>query len=174
MIFLFTKSNKIGSRLIRWATNGRTSHFSIGFDTDTDGRGLIIHSHFRGVHLDWFNSFIDKNEVVMKLRLRSKIPLKIEDRLFQHLLTASYGKKYDIGAFLFFALDILKHKIFRLPRSSKNLWQSRNQYLCVEIYKILSDAEPSIFPKPLIDLSIATPDEVYSMMLSSNMLEEYG
>lgn len=66
MEILFTTNDKLGSRLIRWATRGTCSHVAILLDS-----GVVIHSTAGagGVHLNWLETFLRQNRVVDHVRI---------------------------------------------------------------------------------------------------------
>jgi hypothetical protein len=172
MIFLFTKSGKIGSKLIRWGLNARTSHFAIGFDCTEDGFGVVLHSHYSGVHLSWYDDFARKNEIVYKLKPKKPFSLQEEEELYQSLLKNYYGKGYDIEALAYFSYVGLLHRLFKKPLPDTNPFDSSDKYLCVEIYKGLSKIRPDVFPMPEKSLAIMHPDQVYFLMKQSTLLIE--
>jgi hypothetical protein len=157
MILIFTKSKKIGSRLIRWALGEEFSHFAIGFDCDPDGFGVVIHSHFRGVEIRWFKDFekqVDEYEIYWPPR---ELGLNEQERIWQSIVQKVAGKRYDFTAFAWFAWIAIRRKWFKLPFPRRNIADSSG-LLCTELYRYLSFADRQLFPE--LDGDMVTPDQI--------------
>lgn len=133
---LFTRSNRPGSKLIRWALNEPVSHVAIRTSN------AIIHSNFWGTHSDWENRWLDKNIVVYTIRVR--LPFEETMNRLQDLM--SKYTKYDWGAFLYFGYRAILSKITGQPLAGHNAWNTRDAYLCTEFATklLLGDDSPGL------------------------------
>lgn len=172
MMFLFTKSKKIGSKAIRWALNEPCSHFAISFDESPKGYGIVLHSHLAGVGLTWFKHFYAQNDIVGAFAIRGEIGLELEESIYQAIVNNSYGSKYDRSAFAYFCFAALRSKLFNIPLPRSNPWQDKRAYLCTEIYSFLVKAHPEIFPPTEQDIGITSPHQIYLLMKSSDKFIE--
>lgn len=170
MMFLFTTSNKIGARLIRWATGEKCSHFATAFDCENpDGKGIIFHSTLtQGVHLEWFGEWIKHNKIVFALKC-SQSDLLSEEKVYQALLNGYYGKKYDWLGFVKFSFYAVRRKLSgrAIPQNIGD--GSRNNYLCTEIAEGIKGVHPSLVPAHLPS-SLITPYALYQIMSKSTDL----
>jgi len=160
--FLFTTSSLPFSALTKWGLNTDCSHFAIGFDLDQPS-GIIFHSDFMGCHIDFYSNFVKKNKVVHRLEFKDRLTLREEENVYQALISGAYKKGYDYGAYLFWAFNILGNKLFNLKISKKNLWQSKDYYLCTEVYSTLAGLEFSknvSFPN-VDNTSMLKPHDLY-------------
>ena len=119
---LFTRSNRIGSRLIRWALEEPVSHVAIRT------QNTIIHSNFSGTHADWDNRWLNNNLVVYSVRVK----MPFEETMYRLQNLMSNYAKYDFGAFLYFGYRALVSKITGTPIHGHNAWEARGAYLCTE------------------------------------------
>lgn len=150
---LFTKSNKIGSRIIRWGYGGETSHFAIGFDNK-----IVFHSHFGGPRIDWQSDFLRSNKVVYKLEVLAG--LRLEDKVYMRISEKPRFIGYDYGALFYSALVQLFRKVFpSSKRPSKNLWSSSVRAVCLEMADYL---EPLV--GRIDNLDTMFPDELYFIL----------
>ena len=119
MQIIFTKSNKIGSKLIRWGLDEPVSHVAIRYDD------YVVHSRGGGVEVQKLSEFLKHSEVVYSTKVAKNVP-----RLFRLLLNTNKSR-YDFGALLYLTVRTLCGKIgISLPK--KNLWQTSGMFLCTE------------------------------------------
>lgn len=163
MKFLFVKSNKVGSRLIRWGLKGKTSHFAICFDEDVGVNcGIVFHSYgTRGTHLIWMSEFLESNQIVYALA-----PAKAdEEETYRAVVSAERGQGYDYKALLWWAWRGFLFRILGKPIPSSNKWQQNGYSLCTNLAK-----EPlrlAGMDLSEIDLEMITPDGLYKLMVSN-------
>jgi len=134
---LFTKSNTIGSNLIRWVTDEPVSHVALRIGQS------VYHSKFgRGITREPLEKFREKNVVVYRVTIYNAYFSGIE----------RYTGGYDYLALLFLGLRYL------LPFLPKvNLWQVTGMYLCTEyITKLINKEEDSMI----------TPYQLYNELRS--------
>jgi hypothetical protein len=171
MLFLWTKSEKLGSKLITWGCGG-PSHFAIAFDESENGYGLVLHSHYHGVSLTWFHDFYMKNEVVYALAPKDKFSLDKEESIYRAIISNTFGSPYDSGAMLYFAWRVLLKRVVGSEIPKANPWGTSRSYLCVELYDWLTKSDSRLFPPLLKSSAIASPQEVYDAMKTSTLLAE--
>lgn len=149
---MFTRSNKIGSKLIRWGYMGETSHFAIGFDDK-----IVFHSHFGGPRVDWHHEFISKNELVYSIYL--DLALELEEKIYSLIRSKQKFSGYDYGALFYAALSTLLSRLFMSGRFDRNLWASSRRALCLEMAEYLEPITGKIQ-----DLDTMFPDELYFLL----------
>lgn len=138
---VWTKNNLVLSKLIRWAFAEPVSHFAMCFDDR-----LVFHSSLTGAEPVWARRFLATHDIVFTLMLR--VPPEIEDKIYDRIYAQFWrSRPYDWGAFFYFFVTGLAHKVFGRPMPTRNLWGDRDSYLCIEIAEVL---------RPAIDL----PDEL--------------
>jgi hypothetical protein len=128
MQILFTRSNKIGSKIIRWGLGEPVSHAAIRYDD------YVVHSYMHGVTMTHISEFLKHSEVVYTVTIPNNVPRLF--RLFLRTSTASY----DIGALLYLTLHFGLRKM-GIPSPKKNLWQTSGMYLCTEWVSSYLDGE---------------------------------
>jgi hypothetical protein len=126
MKIITTKSSKIGSKIIRWATGEEESHIIFVFDNS-----LVFHSHFQGTKLEWWNHYKKKNQVVFEIEL--DLPLETEEKFYKSFVEDYYGDNYDFSGALFLGILVLINRLFNKPIITKNLWSSKNRHFCSEL-----------------------------------------
>ena len=116
----FTRSNTVGSKIIQSVLEEPVSH--VCFMTDN----AVIHSNFLGVHIDFKQRFLTKNEIVYE------IPLEYSDLAERIRYIVQFYRRYDYGAFIYFSWRAVLRRLFNVPLPQKNLLNARNAYLCTE------------------------------------------
>lgn len=160
----YSKSQKIGSKLIRWGTkdNGETSqevpsHYFIVFF-----RKIVIESKLEsGVRVTYWGAFQQKNTIVKLL-----VPIGEQEKrektgnMFKGLLEKSYGRPYDYMGVLYFAYRIILKKMFGWSMPEKNYWESPDKFFCDEIFSIVSGRDMSMkSPNDLMKEMVSRPDD---------------
>ena len=171
--FLFTKNSLLGSKIIRWGLGEKSSHFAVGFDIGEDNRGVIFHSHFHGLRIEWASEFLRKNDVIYRLEPVFPLQLQAEERLYQAVVK-NYGKPYDYKGFFFFVLAAVWLKITKrkeLPRT--NPWGDNKAFLCTEVAEQMRAEIHDIF-KVMIPFTrgALTPEQLYQSLKTSELLKE--
>jgi hypothetical protein len=169
MMFLFTTSNKIGARAIRWALNEPVSHFAICFDETENGYGIVFHSTMNGVKFDWWHDFYKHNKIVYALKPK-QITLQQEEAAYQSIVSKHYGRDYDRLAFLAFSYYALRRKLAGTAIPSGQSFGSSNRYLCTELAHSLKQLCPGYVPNPLA-AELISPYSLYLNMQQSTLLE---
>lgn len=170
MIFAFTKSDLIGSKAIRFATNAPTSHFAVSFNEQKGGYGIVFHSSFHGVGIEWLGHFIKRNKIVFALRPKVSIGLAGEEELYQALVQNFYGAEYDWSLLPEFGYHALKQRFIGCPMPAKSKFGSHKAYLCTEIAPKIQEVRPEFFSSPL-PTEMISPYTLYKNMYKSSFLE---
>jgi hypothetical protein len=150
----FTARNNIGSRLIRWATNGDVSHVAIGFG------GAVFHSTEHGFVVQGFESFAAEFDIVRALTF--DIPDAEACLAFTSVLPKNTS--YDYTAFAYFAYRLLLEKLLGDSSPTRNRFNSAG-FLCTEMVGVACEVAERLGCGPLIpkgvDLSMTTPIDLY-------------
>jgi hypothetical protein len=165
MIFFFTTSKKIISRLIRWATGQDCSHFALCFDE----HGIVLHAQSDGVKIEWIESFRRKHEIVHELSVSKKFKLEKWSEFYRDIVTRNINLPYDYGALFFFPVMLVARCLgFKYKH---NLWGSRKAWLCVELAEVIKEWNIIKCDWP-DNFEITTPHELYLAMRKSKDVEE--
>lgn len=138
MIFIFTTSNAIGSKLIEWGLGTKYSHFAIAESNISDA--FVIDSTIEdNVSLQKFYEFQKKYKVVCYFEIPS-IDRKESQRIFNKLYSTIKNKKYDYKGVTWLGLAVLwYYKILRKPLPRENKWADKNSFYCSEILSVIED-----------------------------------
>lgn len=155
MRLIWTKSNMVLSRLIRWGLDTDCSHFAIVFNSPAGG--LMFESNLIGTHPSFYKNSSKKFELVHSIDLN--IPAELENMVWDKIVDKYDGKGYDFGAFAYFIWRGILKKFLNISMPDKNRWATENAFLCVECGNVLEEFGIVL---PLgIDTAIASPHEVY-------------
>lgn len=152
MRFIGSKSNTVGSHLIRSVTGSKSSHFLMVFDEK-----LVLHSKLiSGVGLEWFDTWKKHNTIVWEYPLA--LPVTKEEEIYQSILFNYDDKDYDYMAFMYWPVAILKHRLLGRPMPKVNHWGSGRGVLCTGLYASL----PSWLVGSLTEreLEMTSPDKL--------------
>ena len=170
--FLFTTSNLPFSAITRWGLNTDCSHFAVGFDLNR-ASGIVFHSDFKGVRVQFYDDFKKHNRVIHRLEFTQSLSLLQEEAIYSAIVYNKLSKGYDYGAFAFWAINIIGNKLFNLDICKNNLWESKDSYLCTEVFSGLSGLRLGAnitFPK--ISGSMIVPHELFGCLNSLPFLSE--
>lgn len=124
----FTKSNKIGSRIIRKVTGEDVSHCVL------EKNGIVLHSTFTGVEIVPLRVFKEENTILYTIS-GTKTDVK-----FAEVIDKYWGAKYDFFALLGLGIRLLWPRL--MPK--RNLWQVSGMFLCTEfVTSVLGGRENS-------------------------------
>jgi hypothetical protein len=166
MIFLFTKSRKIGSKIIQWGLDEPASHFAPVYSIcPKRTKGIVFHSEFSGFGLDWLQGYLKTVDIVAALEPKS-LTSKEEHDITQKIITKLYGREYDKPAFAYFTYRAARRKLFGHPLPARNEWDTKD-ILCTGIATHLYPLKPDWFSQPIIDGDIMTPWALYQNMKES-------
>lgn len=171
MKFLFVRSSKLWSKIIRWGLSSDCSHFAVCFDEEAKGSGIIFHSTFSGTKLEWFGEFKKHHTIMHAITFKSPLTLPEEENLYLHMLAKYSGQKYDFYAFLFWTWRCLLHKLFKLPFPKKNYWAMQSMNLCTALASGVDVIEEKAKEKQ-IDLEMIAPHKLYELLLEIDAFTE--
>jgi hypothetical protein len=142
----FTRSNNLGSRIIRNVLEEPVSHVCFMVEN------AVIHSNFYGVHVDLKKRFMTENIVVYRIPLKYKFP-DLQERL-QYLM--QFYAPYDYTGFIYFAWRAVLRRFLGIPLPDKNKLNQKNAYLCTEFATMILDEK---------EHGIITPYQLYQRLL---------
>lgn len=153
MKVLFTKSNKIGSRLIRAVTGEDISHCAITVLEDTH----VLHSSTSGVTLLPIEEFISTNDVVRQIELPSLMTSE-EDEIYNdiNIINKYLGKPYDYMAFIYLGIR-LSLRFLGISTPKVNLFNISGMFICTELVDEVVDIGE--YNKELL-----TPGQLYDIL----------
>lgn len=161
MKFLWTTSDKVGARFIRWGLNSDCSHFAICFDEDLGG--IVFHSHGSGAQLEWMGEFLKKNTVVHALTFSSPLLLQDEEDIYRQLVSAYGTNSYDYPALLWWTWRGVLRKFFGIPIGTKNQWAQKGMALCTALAGSIKWI--SLHAKEHnLDLEMISPHDLFVLM----------
>lgn len=127
---LWTTTSHPLSVFIRWVFREDVSHFAILMDNR-----VVFQSNLYGMNLCWYSKFLSDSLVVTRMDL----PLNLEEQEALYLRVTDkfqHNSNYDYGAFLYFGLCGIRHRLFGTPFPSKNAWGGTG-FLCTEVGEVL-------------------------------------
>lgn len=168
MRFLFTTTEKIGSRLIRWGLDEDCSHFALELTLPT--RKVIIESTMGvGVHRESVDQFLAENKVIHSLEYIGGEPV---DQLWYDCANRHYGERYDTTAIAFWALAAAGKKFLGMKDPWYNPMDMDNRHYCVEVM----DGSELLCSQYLgidttnVDWGCTSPHECYEILKKSSFL----
>jgi hypothetical protein len=163
--YLFSKSPKIGSRIISWAASyenlpnlnkGLPSHGAVLLD----GIWVFESTIFTGVRIAPYEEWKKINEELYK------IPCSKERHSEEVLKKAAllWNKKYDILGIAFFAWRYLGLILLKKALPSVNRWENPDKHFCTEFQALLTNQ----------NLSMSSPAKTCSQWLEGVHGETVG
>ncbi len=136
LYYLFSRNQKIGSRLIAWASGlvvkdleKVPSHMAVLIEQD-GYEALVFESTLdANVRILPYKNWLLINEECYKIECFKE---RTNSEIFTHVYNL-WGKKYDWGGIAFFAICFINHILFKIPFPKENAWQSNNKYFCNEL-----------------------------------------
>lgn len=130
---LFTRSNLIGSKLIRWGLEEPVSHTAIEYD------GLVFHANHLGVIIEPIGHFTKHSTVVYLVDVPDPDGLT----KLRRMTTKYWRAPYDGGSVAWLSIRALLKKI-GIKLKKANLWNSSSMFICHEwVTQVLDGAEDS-------------------------------
>ena len=166
--FVFVKSNRLGSWLIRLGLGGRTSHFAICFDETAAGDGIVIHSQSSGPKLGWLDGFLKKHFIIYAYSLKRQMTILEEDLLFRTIVARHEAEYKDHPALLWWGLRAVVRRLIRRKDPLENLFALKN----TELTFALKDAIPGFSEyctANRIDLATIAPDDLAAAFCRSGL-----
>jgi hypothetical protein len=159
---LFSKNNKIGSRLISWSSVlekedvGKVipSHIAILIEQE-DGSGMVLESTlFTGVRFIPYTNWLKINTQVAKVRCTKHLELSSN-------ITSMWGKKYDWYGIIYFGYRLLLKKFFDKEIPDMNIMERPNSYMCTEFVGIMEDIPYQMKTPYMMMKKVACRDSQY-------------
>lgn len=150
--YLFSRKNKIGSRLIAWASGFEDlclekcpSHIAVLLDDN-----LVVESTLTtGVRMLPYSHWAKINEELYRVPCFAKFR---QSKLTIEKATRIWGKRYDWKGIAFFAISFIKLIVFKQKLPDSNPWQSDDKYFCTEYAGSLTGEDYSMMsPAKLCD-----------------------
>jgi hypothetical protein len=173
MMFLFTKSEMIGSKAICWALKEPVSHVAVVFDEGFNGKnrsGIVFHSHFSGAQFSWLEHFAKSNRPIFGLRPRH-LTLELEEKIFQTVVRNFYGKEYDSRLFAEFVYHALRYRFKGIPIPRVSKLDSTDSFLCTELAARIANEIPHLLGWHLQQDGMISPYQLYLSMRNSPSIE---
>lgn len=171
MNFLFVKSEKLGSRIIRWGTDEPASHLAVEFERE----GVVYHSYGTGIQRVWDYTFKNDYEVVASVTIPTT---EIQEKYIENYLKrSSTYQKYDYMALCYFAFRAALHKFLGISMPTQNTLNVPDNDLCTELAYLAAEGlvkagGPMILPEGR-DLAITTPWQFKKLLqLKLNALKQ--
>ncbi len=151
--YIFSKNNKIGSKIIRWAT----SHLKTqNYDTPSHAAILVNHRWVHestlesGVRVVSIDEWSKQNVIVCSI----SCPVERDYEEIKKYFGVIRNKKYDWLGVIYLGFYILLSRYFGIKIPDKNKWQSDNKYFCTEVIGYMINE----------DFDMKSPTEVYEIL----------
>lgn len=142
--YLFSRNNKIGSRLIAWASGYEKtglvevpSHVAVLIND----QWVVESTLSTGVRLIPYTRWLQINEELVKIPCRKERhgieALEITERL--------WDKKYDWMGIFFFAYRFAQLILFNRSLPKRNRWHDKRKYFCTEFVGELTGEDYSMY-----------------------------
>lgn len=142
--YLFSNSNKLGSKLIAWSANFE----KLGLDDNPSHVAVLLNDNlviestfFSGVRIIPYTKWLDINNEVARIPCANLYRPSMD--VFKEL-TSLWGKSYDWLGIIYFAYRYLKLALFKEKLPKVNKFQKPNSYFCTEFVAILSGCDCSM------------------------------
>lgn len=169
MKFLFTTTDHLYSKLIRWGLDEDCSHFAVQLDMPT--RSVIMESVIeKGVCSGSVEDFYKSNTVIHSLEY---VGDKYVDSLFYDCVYRHYKERYDTTAIAFWALAAATKKLFGSKQPWYNPWDMENRHYCVEVLdgsELLMSQYLGI-DTSLVEWGMTSPHECFEILKKSGKLK---
>ena len=149
--YLFSKNNKIGSRLIRWGT----AHLApeIDYSNVPSHVAILINNRWvfestlsSGVRVIVYSKWLEINEEVSKIPYQHK---EVEYKHIKKIFKDINQKKYDWAGVSYLGLQLGKNKFLNLEISRINKWENKDRYFCSEAVATLIGMENHSMKAPV-------------------------
>ena len=159
LYYLFSRNEKIGSRLIAWVSgllikdlDKVPSHMAMLIDVGLSESFVFESTLESGVRILPYSSWLKINEECYKIQCSQTLNLdEVLSKVGQY-----WGRDYDWMGIAYFGLCFIKHLVFKAPFPKENKWQSEDKYFCNEL-----GGEIANYPK----YSMVTPAKMCSDFL---------
>ena len=133
--YLFSKNDKIGSKIIRWGTRHLEPSLCNGCEVPShvailvNERWVFESTLETGVRRIEYKKWLEINTEVAKYKCQTPRTLESVIDYFRSIK----GKKYDFIGLCYFAIRIGLNKFFGTPIPEKNKWNKEDRYFCCEV-----------------------------------------
>lgn len=143
MRIVFTRSDNLFSRFIRFSTGENVSHVAIRFSD-----GVYAHSNFLGVRFEAEEQFEKDNEIVGVCQYPAD---SAREKQLHNIIHMYQGRSYDFLACLYILLNLLVRRITGYMIPGPNRWANRKLFICTELVSqvILGEHDSLITPAKL-------------------------
>lgn len=161
MRHLFTKSKKIGSKIISWGLNQDCSHYALQFFEWKGDESLVVESRWpHGIRIVRYKDFLAHNTIVHELWCNTELNDGI---LFPEVCRRLLGVKYDVAAMAYWFVVRLRQIWFGTPLPKYNRWGSDTHAYCCEILFMLDD-ELDDFDGTGRDSDMVSPHDCWQLL----------
>lgn len=147
--FLFSKNKLIGSYIIRlcsyWVNN-----IGFTFDNTPSHVAILIDDIYviesvmsDGVRIIPYNKWLERNILI------SKIEADNFKECPKDLMFEMWGKSYDNKGLFYFAICVLKNKLFNTPLPKTNIFEQEDRFFCTEFASRIYDGDTGSMRTPL-------------------------
>jgi hypothetical protein len=165
MRHLWTTSERLFARAIRWGASHDCSHYALEFFSNRGPDALVIESRFpKGIRIKRAADFFAENIVIHELPVKGVGPAK-ELAIFIEIAGKWVGQvRYDWIACAFHCLMVARKLAFGTPLPKTNPWGRDAAAYCNEIPWLIDDDLPA-FDGSGCDSDATLPHCLYKIML---------
>lgn len=161
MKLVWTKSDKVLSKFIRFLTGDDCSHFAIVLYDGLRGE-IMFESNLLGTHPVFYKNSLKSHTVVHEQKvLCSQI---IEDAVWDNIVDNYDGRGYDYLGALYLGMRKFLNRTIGLKMPEKNAWANPDKYYCDELFEALKGV-PGIPEVPVAN-AMKTPHDVWKLFNS--------
>jgi len=168
MILLWSTSDKLGARLIRWGRDTDCSHFAVLFDKLPSCGNIVAESRMdSGVDIDPLGDFKDRNRIVHALEYTPIGTGESEEEAYQMFIKKMEHRAYDKKAVLWLAMTSLLRKLKISNPYSENKWGDAEDVYCQEVITCFGEifARDGVLFTPR-DIEMLDPHQAYAMLVT--------
>lgn len=155
----FSTTNKVASRLIRWAARAPCSHAWVAFYDSALGLRMVMQAEWRGFELRPWARWARENRLVAEYRVTG---LQMAEPL--RMLARELGGNYDFKSAFWVGLRSWLHRFFR-TRFSLRPSRTPHQLMCSEAVTRLLTWAGAPFPQGL-DPELISPGDLLKLVRS--------
>lgn len=155
MQILFTTRDEFFSNSIRAITKEDVSHVALKFND-----WLVVHSNIKGVHLETYQSFKKRNNIINILQANNTYPAEV----IRQAISKEENKPYGIVEFCVLPIRLLAQRYVPGLTLDLDYGDISGMYICTEIVQHLLD----------MDYGVITPGELREQLLESGDFYELG
>lgn len=156
MYVVFTASNKIGSKIIRFVTGESVSHVAVLMPDSS-----VAHMAFTGLKQQSITAFLKDNKIVARVAVETDPSIAVARLL---AFREQHSRLYDYSALLYLGIMLLYHRLTGVPHHPiyRNRWQKKRLDMCTEFACWMLDREVN---------SVITPGKLLKELRESETYE---